>query len=580
MHLHQAPLNRKTSNSGFWQAHQLTVEEGNFTNKDFGTLKILDQLTATSEFMNEGNLTVKNLFKVNKGVNKGTIKGEALFLETQGSFRNEGDIYLKTLIGPGVFYNDNILKFSTPDNRHGSIDVAHFRNGGDPKANTRARITGEHVVITDENQDVWNYDDVFVERLQTANQCARVPITFFRNSGHIEAQMLRVDSGSYKHRWENSGTIKTDQLQLSGNRLSITNTPTGAVQTNAFISTAQMLNNRGDIQVKGTMSVRVFANSQGSKLTADSLEIHKGGQFINASKSVVTLKKELKADNGVIQNEGDLVTEGKFVQQTGELINTGVWDHEGDIDLGSTILRNNSGTLIWQNGTWTFSSSKDYVNNGIWVLDQMACSQTPTINNYVTLHLKNSKLNFSFLLNHHNLILSGGQYTIRDGLQSNGLISFLDCDWVFTDDSVSTAPHRLVLDGVYVKKCHPTGEVEAEKSLTYDIQTLPKLIRGSGDVTFSKRHGKDRTLADLEKVSSLGKVSFHVPSITTTQDHEFSNIGHLDLYVDGIFTTHHSFKARGLSIEANGHFICGASNDIMGTIAATHGPLNLTWGHH
>jgi len=166
------------------------------------------------------------------------------------------------------------------------------------------------------------------EKLQTANQCARAPTTSFKNFGHIEAEMLQVDSGSGKHFWENAGTIKTGQLQLSGNHLSITNTPTGTLQTNAFTSTAQMLNNFGDVQVKGTMSITEFTNLQGGKLKVDNFILHKNGKLTNTLNSIVMLREGLTADSGVILNDGTLTTVGKFVQQSGELINTGVWDHK------------------------------------------------------------------------------------------------------------------------------------------------------------------------------------------------------------------------------------------------------------
>ena len=512
LHLGDAVLNRRATNAGFWQAHQMTVNGHPFVNKSFGTLNILDTLTITSELMNEGDITAKNLLKLEKGVNKGTLKGESLFLETSQSFKNEGDMFLKALTGTGTFYNDKSLKFSAPSGRHGSIDVANFRNGGNAKSKSRAKIAGEHICIADGNQAFTNDADIFVGRLNIATQCSKTLETRFINSGHIESQTVEVDSSSYKYIWENAGTIKTTRTQLAGRQLNFINMLTGSLTTSALTSTASNLDNQGTIKVKDTMSVSEFTNSQGSTLKTDSLVLHKDGKFTNALKSIVTLKKAVKADDALLQNDGEMVTRGKFVQQTGEFINTGLWDHQGDIDLGSTKLRNNKGTLIWQDGTWTFSP-QEYINNGKWFLGQMECSQPLTIHNYITLHLQNSRLAFAFLINHGNLIFSGGQYTVKDEFQSKGLISFLEHDWTFTDDSASTASHRLVLDGIYAKKCTPTGEVECKKSLTYDLQILPKAIRSEGDVIFSKRHLRVCQLDQYVRIGGETVIMFHLSVI-------------------------------------------------------------------
>lgn len=582
-----AIFNRGASNSAFWQAYDMTVNEKPFNNKKLATLKILDRLSALSlsnegeityaNRVKEGRVTAKNLIKLKTGINMGSIKGEALFLETEQTFRNKGDIFLKTLTGTGVFYNDNLLKFSTPDKKHGSIDVAHFKNGGHTQTNTRAKITGGHLLIAERNQDVSNYDaDIFVDRLEIAIQSTTAPLTYFINTGHIESKTFEVDAGPGRYQWDNSGNIKTGHTQLSGDHLIFYNMPTGKLQTGSLTSTASRLDNRGDIQVNGTLYISGSYTSQGSNLTTDNLEIHKGGRFINALKSVVLVKKELKADGCVFQNNGTLKTQGKYSQKSGEFINTGLWEHTGDIVLRETNLKNEkTGTLDWQDGKWDFKLRR-YDNYGKWVFDRMICSQQFTIHNHGVLHLKNGAITFQHLINHQNLIFSAGQYTLTGGLQNNNLMSFVENDWAFTDDSTIMTANRLVFkDNGFFLGYASAGEIEVEKTLTYDVQPLPKLIRSNGDVTFSKRHRESRTLADLVKVSAKGKVSFYCPATITTQDYEFGNIGHLELYVDGLFTTHHSFKTLILTLEADGPLSCGASNTMMGIIAATKGSLTV-----
>lgn len=82
-------------------------------------------------------------------------------------------------------------------------------------------------------------------------------------------------------------------------------------------------------------------------------------------------------------------------------------------------------------------------------------------------------------------------------------------------------------------------------------RTLPHHLHfhSTGDLSFSKRHSEGRNLDDLLRVITPGKVTFHCPSVTTTQDYEFSNIGHLALHMIGPFTTHHSFKAPVLTLD-------------------------------
>src|SRR5690606_11154841 len=87
-YLHGAIFHRAASNSGFWQAHDMTANEKPFINKKLATLKILDRLTALS-LSNEGEITTKNLIKVTSGHNAGSIKGDGLFLETRQNFVND-----------------------------------------------------------------------------------------------------------------------------------------------------------------------------------------------------------------------------------------------------------------------------------------------------------------------------------------------------------------------------------------------------------------------------------------------------------------------------------------------------------
>lgn len=57
------------------------------------------------------------------------------------------------------------------------------------------------------------------------------------------------------------------------------------------------------------------------------------------------------------------------------------------------------------------------------------------------------------------------------------------------------------------------------------------------------------------------------------KDWSFSNIGYLNLIVNGPLTLHYALKVPTLSLQVHGLFTLGKSNDEMGVLAATHGPL-------
>ena len=59
------------------------------------------------------------------------------------------------------------------------------------------------------------------------------------------------------------------------------------------------------------------------------------------------------------------------------------------------------------------------------------------------------------------------------------------------------------------------------------------------------------------------------------KDYDFSNINHLDLTVNGRLSLHYTLKAPILSLKVNGPLTLGKSNEEMGIIAATHGPLTV-----
>ncbi len=85
----------------------------------------------------------------------------------------------------------------------------------------------------------------------------------------------------------------------------------------------------------------------------------------------------------------------------------------------------------------------------------------------------------------------------------------------------------------------------------------------------------------LAKIESPGKVTAWYNAINflkpancaDAKDYDFGNIGHLELLVNGAFTSHYVLKAPALSLNVAGLLTLGKSNDELGTLAGTHGSL-------
>ena len=516
-HANVVTLNRRASNSGFLQSRKMTVAENPFINTDFGTLKILDELIMKSNLINEGDIDSKYL-NLRTVFNKGKIKGDGLRLNVQEEMLNEGVVFLQHLSGDGVFKNHHTLKF-IGDKGSATAYIRTLLNQTKSK-DFRAQITGVSVTLNGENRSFINdiNSDVVMEIL-----------SFLGNKTTPLSQIVR-----------NLGTLKSRSIDLR---------------------------------------YRLLENEGGLELTSLAVE---NGKLHNLAKGLVEVSTNLSVLSAYIQNDGHLRTgkdkdnKGSFSQDTGEFVNKGKWEHIGDLSLGSTKVSNHS-TIIWQNGNLKLVTAQ-YHNQGNWLLEGIVCTQPLDIYNQQFLKLQNSCLTFSHLTNGKNLIFSSGQYTFTGVLKNDHLVSFQDNDWIFTDDGASTVVNRVVLKSTGVKNYTSLGEIESQKNLTYDVQTLPTALRAQQDIFFTPRHRASRTLADLAKVTTnkQGKVVFYTPAITTTQGYDFANIGHLALYVGGLFTTIHKLTAPTLTLDVSGPMTCGSSNTVIGGIAATEGPLTMT----
>lgn len=518
VYLHDATFNRDASNNGFWQAHDMTVSKNSFINNSFGTLKILNTLTAFSLF-NQGDITAKNGIHLTRGHNTGTIKGDELKLEVGEKMTNVGNVSLHHLSGQGVFKNHMHLNFLGTS---AELDIRQLINQTISKGRT-ALIKGKYLWFQKNNESFVNEVDSL------------------------------VDAGLISFFGEEPKAASNPSVQNIG-----------TISGGSLFTGPRSAENKGTLNLFHLKSEGVFEND--GTLETTFLGMLKG-KFHNKQRGDLKVERNFNIEEGILQNDGKMLSgtakhlTNQFIQKSGELVNTGTWDHTGDIELGSTKV-SNSGSLVWQNGTWTFAPQVFY-NRGNWQLNQMECPQHLNIQNYGPLHLKDGSLDFGDLINHKDLEVSRGQYRFFGSFINHHVMRLLNHKWTFTEGTNNKAKLQL-------------GEIECQKSYTHDVEAMPKAIRAEGDVTFTKRYQSNRTLNDLSNVIANGKVTFYCPGITTMQNYEFGNIGHLDLYVEGIFKVIHEFKVLALKLTVNGPLICGTNNTTLGTIAATEGALDIT----
>ncbi|MBM3468389.1 MAG: hypothetical protein FJX71_03025, partial [Alphaproteobacteria bacterium] len=487
---------------------------------------------------------------------------------------NKGGLRVHQATGLGTLINHGQVHWEGTKERPATLGLRQLIN-----SSSKARMEGMSLHITKDNQTFINGSDAEVSLGDLRVDAAHSPL--------INKGILRL------HR----GTI--DREVINKNLATIT------ILDQLLVSN---LFNAGDLTVKKQLKILNGKNTASiiidhfwmpegnfendGKLTTSSFHLEKG-TFHNLPKGSLTVLKTTKVDYAHLHNEGKMVTglpkaPGHYTQSYGEFRNTGVWDHTGDVDLGRTKFSNESeGTLIWQKGRWdTYGLGLQY-NYGVWTIDQMYMPRSSraqgvlNISNYGTLHLKSGELTFGELTNHGILMFGGGRYTILSYLLNDHIMKFLNHDWTITDSQSSRAPNRIVLvypdRNVYntTQKNAFLKPVEIKKTLFWDLQDLPVHLHTEGDIVFSERHRKARRLDDLANIATPGKVTFYVQSVNTSRNFEFSNIGHLVLYA-WYFGTTRKFIVPALTLCVEGPLTCGESNDKMGTISATRGPLSVT----
>lgn len=201
------------------------------------------------------------------------------------------------------------------------------------------------------------------------------------------------------------------------------------------------------------------------------------------------------------------------------------------------------------------------------LLDNVSSSQQLSYVNNGILQLKNSMLSFSSLTNNGTLELYSGQYTVDCFYKSN-LLRFLENDWTLSS-SHSAASNRFVV----LRTLDLVEKIESEKNLIYSkLGDLPK-ISCQSDIFFPKGY-MTYSMACLANIEAGGKVTIWCKPDDQI-DLDCSNIANLELNLIGACARKHFLKAQTLTLNVDGSLTLGASNEQLGAIAATSGPLTV-----
>ena len=504
-------LYRLAINKGFWQANLMKVSKEPFTNNEFGQVKILDGMSIESSLLNKGEIDAKRNITLTSGLNTGMITGSP---ELSLCVHNQ-------MVNEGQVH----LGF----------------------------LSGEGVFK--------NHRSLFLNTVCTAKIQTLINQTLSKDKkAQIAGKGLFMQGGSFLN--------ETDSEVCLESSLSFTSAQSwlGKVDTVPMLA-----KNKGSITAK---FIDLFAGhglENNGTIETSHITLHHS-PLINLQEGSIHIKEQTSVAHAEINNAGSCT-------------------HEGAIECTAAQVKN-TGNLIFTHGTMAMASSvgphapahtvqnTTFINDGNWLWDRVTCSGLIDMENNGILQLKDSSLTFNQLTNNKDLLLHSGAYAVNT--LKNKRIQFLENDWTITDDGKNVTPYRLTI--VHSPRSQRwynnfLGEIESQKNLLYDVASMPASLRAQGDVYCSDRYIRD--LNDLKVMQTFGKVTASCPAVNLIEEpeantaKEFPNIGHLELFVKGAFTSYYSFKAPTLSLHVAGPLVLGKSNEQLGTIAATHGPLTV-----
>ena len=513
----------------------------------------------STTFLNDENAqlyTHGNLTSRTPIVNKGSVvTGLAIVDE---DVENLGSWESSRLITKKGFVNRNFGYLKLHEGL--TADLGRFFNEGEV-------VSSRYVTVgSGENRGKIDTPELYIR--QGLVNTGRISLTTLSGEGILGNRgslVIRDISISSLHLLENDGKITGKGLHLK----SLANEERGEIVLEGNLDVAD-LKNMGKLTAKVLTIPKSNFENQGS---IDVTCVHfKGTDVHNYPQGSIVVKENAVFEDINFKNYGSFTVQ-KYLHTIlgGKFTNTGTWIQDGNVELGTMTLQNR-GTIVWNNGT-IFSHNICYDNYGNWQLNKMKNdhSQPLLVRNHGTLHLRESTLTFSGLINNKNLIVSSGKYKVQQEFYHSGLLSFIDNEAFFTHVSEPTTPHYLVLPR---EKVTLTGEIEYQKELRYAVRLLPPALRGQENLYLLDDFPHRRSFGDLRNISTPKRVSIAVSDMTELPTTEIVNIGHLELTTNK-FATSTSFKAPTLTIKVYGPLVVGSSNDALGTIAATQGPLTL-----
>lgn len=542
---------RTITNEGFLQANKLTARKL-LENDQFGQIKILDEISV-EDLANGGEIDAHKSIDIIKGVNKGSISGApTLTMRVHSDLENCGNIRLQQLLGGGRVLNRKSLRFY--DNA--SITIQDLTNYSLLKAASASLI---HTKLS-------NTVTGIVELLGKS----RIGNTTIHNNGNFLMQG-DVDFSEAKV-YNRSAMVNRDGALNCTNMIlrDFVNKATGTWTIERMKSVRPFeMNNEGILELTdsslgfelmrnykdlfmrgGACTFKKLINSGVVQtgllhlIPSGLLQNLQGGSFQVFEKSVV--------DNAEIINDGDLVMQGDTDFISAKVYNrNGMTNREGALNCTNMILRN--------------------LDAGKWLMERVKSGQSISMHSQGVLELAENSLDFDLLRNDKDLILHGGSYRVKDF--RNKKLQLGGNSWAVTDNPAEPAPNKLVLISPHIREQN-LGEIEAEHDLNYDLAVMPSNLRAENITTPEKRLWNAN---QLKKLTTSGKVTAWCDQSTFVNGNfAFPNIGHLDLFFNKPLTIHGSLIAPILSLHVNGTFSIGKSNEELGTIAATYGPLTVT----
>ncbi|MDP4154018.1 MAG: hypothetical protein Q8929_00150, partial [Bacillota bacterium] len=491
-----------------------------------GLMKIGSLSTKGWAFENLGTIETTSL-AISKGKSKGKFtnlkEGKVKVLGAitieDCEFINNGDVALNHLSGPGKFINHKNIQFTGKEGSPSQITIMEFENGqNNPLHYLRpfspATISGNHLII---------------------GTPAKGKFVTHDNS-HITAKSLLFPKAVIKRQ---PGATTAEYMAA------------GRLARNMAMLHPLTIN--GDIHADSLKIQREKTIYRGH---LKALNLFLSGQFDLYQTGILEVSERVESNGHFVNYGGEMDTKGVFIQRNNPLqIESGTWFHEGEVDVISGGFLN-KGSLMWKNVLFKGYPHKQcpvvsYELRGECSFDNVTVSDGNfKFCNLGDLYLKNQPSNFmKILANQGRVILSSGQYIAKN---ITGRVSLIENEFTITDNPLNPAPNRIL-----VTESESLPQIQSDKVLKLELQkNLPPLLE---------------QIAQVQTPALMAKLyGGAIP-----KDYVFENLNFINLCINGNLSIPFEVKIRSGCFDIDGILSLGTSNDKMGTLVATEGPLTV-----